>query len=555
MVVAEVECEVQGSSWITYLGHDGENYNFTVEENSSVDIKEGTITFSYDEYEPVEVTVTQSGIVAEELELSTYYVELEHSAEDATITIISGSGIACSENISWLSVGEITETTISLEVDNSDPYYSYRTGTITVTSDGGYSVDVEVKQIGMLFSVDYIDIPDVNFKAFLVSKYDLDGNEEIDEDEAARASYKMDCSGLNIQSLEGLEYFTGVTMLYFGNNNVSYFNASLNPGLTVLSCDNNPLTSLDLTYNTALYILSAKNCENLTSIIGLAGSKTIEVVYLDGSGITSVDLTGCTSLSTLSISGCESLSNLGLSGTTNLQDLTLQNLSSLSEFSASNASSLYSMTVTGCSNLGKLDVSNCTSLLMLTVTDNGIYDIDLSGCTKLMNLNIKGNTLSSISTDGLTSLSQLNISDNSFSSISLVGCPSLTILDVSYNNLSSLSLTNCQSLESLDVSYNNITSFSSVGVTSDMVNISLVDINGNNINEEIPSWYEGATLLHEYRRYEYEYWVSSLTNLYTVYYTENSRGVWYPGEPTSGIHDWSNPNASKIDKVVPISQK
>ena len=82
-------------------------------------------------------------------------------------------------------------------------------------------------------SVDVVEIndstfPDLNFRKYVRGSFDIDGNGNLSEKEIkdAKAIY---CSGMNIESLKGIEYFTELQGLY---------------------CTNNKLTDLDINHNT-----------------------------------------------------------------------------------------------------------------------------------------------------------------------------------------------------------------------------------------------------------------------------------------------------------------
>ncbi len=100
-------------------------------------------------------------------------------------------------------------------------------------------------------------IPGTNFRNFLNTNYptfmDISGDSLI-IDSAATLTGTLDCSGLNIVDLTGIEYFVNITRLYCITNQLTALPAlTNNTALLVLWCSNNQLTSLPtLTNNTAL---------------------------------------------------------------------------------------------------------------------------------------------------------------------------------------------------------------------------------------------------------------------------------------------------------------
>lgn len=113
-----------------------------------------------------------------------------------------------------------------------------------------------------------VNIPDANFKTFLVgnSAINTGGDpNEIEVSEAAAFTGPMTCSGLSIRDLTGIEEFTALTELQCNNNFLTDLDVSLNVALTWLRCSENFLTSLDLSANTSLNFIKCQN-NHLTNL-------------------------------------------------------------------------------------------------------------------------------------------------------------------------------------------------------------------------------------------------------------------------------------------------
>lgn len=93
-----------------------------------------------------------------------------------------------------------------------------------------------------------VNIPDANFKAYLVgnSAINTNADTEIQVSEAVAYTQSIDCSGLGISDLTGIEEFTNLTQLNFFGNNISTLNISANSNLTLLNCGDNNLTNIDV---------------------------------------------------------------------------------------------------------------------------------------------------------------------------------------------------------------------------------------------------------------------------------------------------------------------
>ena len=112
-----------------------------------------------------------------------------------------------------------------------------------------------------------VNIPDANFKAYLVGNTAINTNNdgETSNTEAAAFTGVINCENLSITDLTGIEAFTSLTHLKCGINQLTNIDISTNTALLSLDCFKNQLTSLDLSANTALTAIDFNN-NNLTSL-------------------------------------------------------------------------------------------------------------------------------------------------------------------------------------------------------------------------------------------------------------------------------------------------
>jgi hypothetical protein len=124
-----------------------------------------------------------------------------------------------------------------------------------------------------------VSIPDVNFKTYLVGNaaINTNGDKEIQLTEANAYNGDIDCEGLKISDLTGIEAFVALTELYCSENSLTTLDLSKNIALIELACSENNLTSLDLSKNKAL--LSVDCFEN--SLMNLDLSHNIALTSLD----------------------------------------------------------------------------------------------------------------------------------------------------------------------------------------------------------------------------------------------------------------------------------
>ena len=217
-----------------------------------------------------------------------------------------------------------------------------------------------------------VNIPDANFKAYLVGHPDINtnGDNQIQVSEASAFNGQISCYSMNISNLTGIEAFTALTTLYCGGNQLTSLDVSTCTALTTLYCFTNQLTSLDVSANTALTSLQCYSNQ-----------------------LTSLDVSANTALTTL--------------------DCDVNNLTSL-DVSANTA-----LTYLDCSlnNFTSLDVSGCTALTALQCNSNQLTSLDVSANTALTYLNCSTNELTSLDVSQNTALRQLVCMYNELTSL------------------------------------------------------------------------------------------------------------------------------------------
>lgn len=137
----------------------------------------------------------------------------------------------------------------------------------------------------------YIHIPDEAFRHYCLEHFDGDGNGRISRYEARRIR-RMDCSGLGIASLQGIEDFAFLQRLDCSDNDLSELNVRRLADLQVLDTDRNPHLS----------VLEADGLRSLQRL-GCSGCALAEL-YLGGDG--SLSWLDCREnrLAALDVSGC-----------------------------------------------------------------------------------------------------------------------------------------------------------------------------------------------------------------------------------------------------------
>ena len=283
--------------------------------------------------------------------------------------------------------------------------------------------------------------PDENFRK-IVSAFDTNGDGFLSQAERDAVT-ELKVSSKDIASLEGIQYFTSLTYLGSGYNQLQSLDLSKNTELTTLILRSNQLTSLDLSKNTKL-----------------------ETLNVNSNKLTALNLENCTKLTVLS---CEinEITSINVSKCTNLVELHAYK-----------------------NQIASLDVSGCASLSILNLEKNALTSLDISKNTKLTSLDLDYNTeMTSIDTADCPDLVKLSLQFTNMKSLDVTENPKLEALYIYYasgnytsgissidlsknSHLKDLSLIYCGNLTSLDLTNNpELEKFSSLGTKIEAVDV------------------------------------------------------------------------------------
>lgn len=121
--------------------------------------------------------------------------------------------------------------------------YSYDTGRKGLPA---MSVYFEMQNLTRGVALDEKAFPDAAFRTLLADTADVNGNGQLSTLETRRVS-ELNCSGLGIADLTGIEYFTQLVALNCENNELTALDVSKNTHLSEIYCGGNQLATLDLT--------------------------------------------------------------------------------------------------------------------------------------------------------------------------------------------------------------------------------------------------------------------------------------------------------------------
>ena len=136
-------------------------------------------------------------------------------------------------------------------------------------------------------AIDATNFPDGAFRQYVADNFDKDKDGALNQTER-NAVKEIEISNSGCTSLQGLKYFSKLTDLLCGDNNLTELDVSENPELGRLICYNNSLTSLNLNKNTKLRSLNCNN--NKLTVLDLRENKSLSWLRCKNNCLTSLDL-------------------------------------------------------------------------------------------------------------------------------------------------------------------------------------------------------------------------------------------------------------------------
>ena len=228
--------------------------------------------------------------------------------------------LSCGNNdLSSLNLKNISPSTLSTFIATSNPDLTcIEVDDVTAATAAWTNIDPQTSFNTTCSQI--VNIPDANFKNYLVnnSSINTNGDAEIQVSEANAFTGEIYCANLSINSLEGIEAFTGVTSIICHLNNLTALDVSQNTALQKLHCHYNQLTSLDVSQNSALFELRCFN----NMITSLDVSNNTELIWLEcnNNNMSSIELGSINKLVFLETANNQ-LSNLDVSNLVELNRL------------------------------------------------------------------------------------------------------------------------------------------------------------------------------------------------------------------------------------------
>ena len=250
-------------------------------------------------------------------------------------------------------------------------------------------------------SIDAAHFPDDAFRAYVQENFDADGSGVLSDAEIS-AVQTVSVPNMGIETLQGIEYFTGLTHLDCEMNSIPALNLSGNPALATVNCASNWMDSLDVSKCTALEELACQS--NCLASLDVSQSPALKTLGCSMNHLTALNVSNNPALATLDVVSNQ-LGSLDVSRNPALETLLCKNnqLETLDITQNTNLKTL------NCDNnqLTRLAVGQNEALGMLSCKNNRLTSLDLAFCGKLGGLICHGNQLPVTAEGGVFDLNTL----------------------------------------------------------------------------------------------------------------------------------------------------
>ncbi|WP_452225778.1 T9SS type A sorting domain-containing protein [Lacinutrix cladophorae] len=220
-----------------------------------------------------------------------------------------------------------------------------------------------------------VNIPDANFKAYLVGNTSINtnGDSEIQVSEASVFTGEINCYSLGINDLTGIGAFTALTQLNCVTNQLTSLDLSANTALTSIDCRDNQLTSINLPSSTALTEL--KCGENQITSLDVSANTALTNLSCYTNQLTSLDVSSNTALTELDFD-TNPITSIDVSANTALVRLAISR-TQLTSIDVSTNTALEDFFATDC-QLTSLDVSAQPNLVLLWCNENQLTSLNIA---------------------------------------------------------------------------------------------------------------------------------------------------------------------------------
>ena len=329
----------------------------------------------------------------------------------------------------------------------------------------GLTIDETVKLIPVnCHAFNEANFPDAIFRAYVAETFDTDGDLYLCKDEIEAAT-EMDCSGLGIQNLKGLEFFYNLKKLNCSGNSIEYLTISQSADLLVLinrvqpAVSENHITYADadasLIYDVDTVLADAIHPQWIVNKTNFPDAIFRDYISnnidQDSNGFLSEEEIAAVTWIDCSGNGEEIGSIQSLKGLEIFQNLELLDCSynRLRDLDVSNNPKLKNLDCSTNRLVGYLDVTTNPVLETLWCYSNWLEDVDLGNNENLIELWCNDNQLMALDISGLPGLKVLWCDTNKLTELDTTENPALEKLCCANNRLEKLNLSQNHTLTTL----------------------------------------------------------------------------------------------------------
>jgi Leucine-rich repeat (LRR) protein len=308
----------------------------------------------------------------------------------------------------------------------------------------------------------FINIPDATFRAYCLSNFDTNKDGKISLSEAAAAK-TVNVAGTAVASLEGIQYFTNITLLECSSCNLEgTLDVSMLMKMEYCQCSNNKLTKLILPENSALIRLQC-----------------------DRNRISSIDVQRCFKLGAAWVGAQTSDGTTGIyikvyledAFTSVLKDNIFPLLNDADGYNARVAIPVifrddnfeaYCLSNFDTNKDGVVSREEAKAVTEISCPGSKIRNLDgIEWFTNLVNLHVQKNRISSLYLNDFKKLKFVEAGDMmSLTYVSVSGCSSLYYLSIYSCSISSVNLKGCSALSELYCYDNRLQSIDLNGINA-----------------------------------------------------------------------------------------
>ena len=225
------------------------------------------------------------------------------------------------------------------------------------------------------------NFPDECFRSYIKKFVDTNGDDKLSTDEIDAVELIFAHGGKSktysdLESLEGIEYFTNLKELQCYDTQLKTIDCSTLEKLETLEIQNTDISELDISNNRQLKKLDCYSTK--IKDLDVSNNTELEVLNVHKTDISELDVSMLPNLWELLCSGT-GIEDIDVSKNEKLQSLDVSD-TSVSKVDISNNRELMGLYCINCSGINDIDITNNEKLQEVRIEGTGIPKMDLSAC-------------------------------------------------------------------------------------------------------------------------------------------------------------------------------